>query len=97
MVDANQSMTSAEAIRRAIRMVHGDGALIRNNRIIVKGDAPKRIVSTFGTGPFTLEGNRFYGVSEKDQIAKAFRGTVQMTARDNSFEPVWKTWLERIR
>jgi hypothetical protein len=71
----------------AIRLHHADGAVIRNNRIVIKGNAPKRIVSTFETGPFTLESNRFQGVTNKDVIAKAFRGTVQMKAIANVFEP----------
>ena len=55
--------------------------------------------ASFGSPPgaFTLEGNRFCGVTDKDEIAKAFRGSVQMTARRDVFEPAWKAWFDGIK
>jgi Right handed beta helix region len=73
-----------------IRLHHGDGAVIRNNKIVVKGKAPRRVVSTFETGDFTLQDNRIFGVEQPDDAAKAFRGTLQMQAKGNSFAPAWK-------
>lgn len=77
-----------------IRLQQADGAIIRNNRIIIKGDAHKRGISTFSTGAFTLENNTFYGITGKDTLAKAFLGNLQMNASQNHFEPIWKTWLD---
>jgi Right handed beta helix region len=80
-----------------IRLHHGDGAVIRNNKIVVKGKAPRRAVSTFETGDFTLQDNRIFGVEQADGAAKAFRGTLQMQARGNSFAPAWKAMFDQAK
>lgn len=74
-----------------IRLHAGDGALIRNNRFIIKGAAHRRGISLFDTGPVTVDNNTFYGMTEQDGIAKAYTGTLQLKASGNRFEPAWKT------
>ena len=44
-----------------IRLHHGDGAIIRNNRIVVKGDGHPWAITSFRTGAITLEGNTMNG------------------------------------
>jgi hypothetical protein len=69
-----------------IRLHHGNGAVIRGNRIIIAGNSRKRIISAFDTGSFTLEGNRFQGIGEKDELTNDFMGISDMRARDNHYE-----------
>jgi hypothetical protein len=68
-----------------IRLHHGDGAIIRNNRIIIKGHAHKRAISTFDTGTFTAEKNVLQGMTERDEIVKAFIGKLQGNISGNTF------------
>jgi hypothetical protein len=68
-----------------IRLHHGDGAIIRNNRIIIKGHAHKRAISTFDTGTFTVEKNVLQGMTERDEIVKAFIGKLQGNISGNTF------------
>jgi hypothetical protein len=73
-----------------IRLIHADGAIIRNNKIVIKDEEHHRAISTFDTGAITVEGNTFYGMTPKDDIAKAFLGTLQMSGDNNHFESGWK-------
>lgn len=82
-----------------IRLIQADGAIIRNNRIVAADAAHKRAISLFETGPVTVESNRFEGIGETDEWAKAFRGTVQVQSRGNTFGPVGRLhapWWERL-
>ena len=76
-----------------IRLHAADGALIRNNRFIIKGAAHHRGIAVFDSGPVTVDNNTFYGMTEQDDIAKAYTGTLQLKASGNHFEPAWKTLL----
>jgi Right handed beta helix region len=78
-----------------IRLQHGDGAIIRNNKFIFKDDAPKRALSLFDTGPITFENNTYYGLSEKDQAIKAWTGTVQVKESGTRYESIAKSLLLR--
>jgi Right handed beta helix region len=71
IVHSEQPYLSGDA---AIRLYHGDGAIIRNNKIIVKGSVHKRAVSTIDTGSFAFDGNTLTGISETDKYAIAVRG-----------------------
>lgn len=73
-----------------IRLHAGDGAVIRNNRFIIKGAVHHRGIAVFDTGPVTVDNNTFYGMTERDGIAKAYTGTLQLKASGNRFEPAWK-------
>lgn len=73
-----------------IRLIQGDGAVIRNNKFVFKDAANRRVISTFSTGPITVEDNTFYGLSNVDPIGQAFLGSLQMRARGNRIEPAWK-------
>lgn len=77
-----------------IRLHHADGAVIRNNRFIIKGNAHQRGISVFDTGPVTVENNIFYGMTAKDDVARAFTGTLRMKETGSRFEPGWKAMLE---
>lgn len=83
----------ASPVREAdapIRLHHGDGALIRNNRIVIKDGANRRGISVFDTGAITVEKNTFYGMTEKDDVAKAFTGSLEIKESGSRFEPAWK-------
>jgi hypothetical protein len=82
IVHGDYTLLDADA---PIRLHHGDGAVIRNNRIIIKGHAHKRAISTFDTAAFTVEYNMLYGMTDKDQVAKAFLGKLEMNANGNRF------------
>lgn len=73
-----------------IRLIQADGAVVRNNKIVIRDSANRRGISTFDTGPITVENNTFYGMTEKDDVAKAFLGTLTMKESGNKFEPAWK-------
>ena len=73
-----------------IRLHAADGAVIRNNRFIIKGAAHHRGIAVFDTGPVTVDNNTFYGMTEQDDVAKAYTGTLQLKASGNRFEPGWK-------
>jgi hypothetical protein len=45
----------------AIRLRHGDEAIIRNNRIMFKDIATRRAVTTIDTGEFGFSGNTVEG------------------------------------
>ena len=76
-----------------IRLHQADGAVIRNNKIIIKGSANRRGISVFDTGTITVDNNTFYGMTENDEIAKAFTRTLNMTQRGSRFEPGWKALI----
>ncbi len=76
-----------------IRLHHGDGALVRNNRIIIAGKANRRAISLFDTGPIRVENNTVYGLSKTNEMVKAFLGNVQLSEFGNKFEPTWKSWF----
>jgi hypothetical protein len=82
-----------------IRLIHADGAVIRNNRIVAADAAHKRAISLFDTGSITVESNRFEGMSQTDEWAKAFRGRADVRAQGNTFGPVGPIhppWWERL-
>jgi Right handed beta helix region len=80
-----------------IRLMHGDGALIRNNRFILANNAHKRVISLFETGPFTFENNTIVGLDNLNQTAQAFTGKLDMKASNNKIDnSVWskvKSWF----
>jgi Right handed beta helix region len=76
-----------------IRLHHGDGALVRNNRIIIASKANRRAISLFDTGPIRIESNTIFGLRKDDEAFTAFLGRAQFTATSNLFEPYWKSWL----
>lgn len=55
-----------------IRLHHGDGAVIRNNRIVVKGDGHPWAVTSFRTGAITLQGNTMNGKPFGQEGIKVF-------------------------
>jgi Right handed beta helix region len=66
-----------------IRLMHGDGAIIRNNRFILKDKAHQRVISVFETDNFTFENNTIVGLKDLKDTAKAFTGTLQMKGNGN--------------
>lgn len=76
-----------------IRLHQADGAVIRNNKFFIKDNANHRAISVFATGAFTIENNTFYGMTEKDEVAKAFTGKLVSTETGSRFEPAWKAAL----
>jgi hypothetical protein len=83
----------ASPVREAdapIRLHHGDGAIVRNNRIVIKDGANRRGLSVFDTGAITVEKNTFYGMTEKDEVARAFTGNLDMNESGSRFQPAWK-------
>ena len=80
-----------------IRLVNADGAVIRNNRIVLLGSAPKRVISVFQTGAFVFEGNVISGLDDLAQIAAAYGGELSVRQRanriDNSMASKFKTWF----
>ena len=80
IINGNKEPVTADA---AIRLKHGDGAIFRNNKIIIKGKANRRAVSTFNSAGFVFENNTIYGLDKNEPLAKAFLGTLQMKATDN--------------
>lgn len=86
-------VSGASPVREAdapIRLHHGDGAIIRNNRIVIKDGANRRGISLFDTGAITVKKNTFYGMTEKDDVARAFTGSMEMKESGSRFEPAWK-------
>jgi hypothetical protein len=81
----------------AIRLIQADGAVVRNNKIIIRDSANRRGISTFDTGPITVENNTFYGMAAKDAVAKAFLGTLDMKESGSKFEPSWKALFDGAR
>ncbi len=71
-----------------IRLIHADGAVVRNNRIVAADDAHHRAISVFDTGPIKVESNRLEGISAQDEWIKAFTGTPRVDAKENKFGPV---------
>ena len=80
IINGDKEPVTADA---AIRLKHGDGAIFRNNKIIIKGKANRRAVSTFNSAGFIFENNTLYGPNKNEPLAKAFLGTLQMKATDN--------------
>ena len=52
-----------------IRLHHGDGAIVRNNRIVVSNRVNRRAISLFDTGRIRFESNQIYGLGQSDQLA----------------------------
>ena len=75
IVLGKKDVVSADA---SIRLKHADGAMIRNNRFIIKGGANKRLISTFDSGDFHFENNSISGLGKNDAIAQAFSGELKM-------------------
>lgn len=100
IVHGTRKLLEADA---PIRLQQADGAIIRNNRIIIKDKAHKRGISTFDTGAFTLQNNTFYGITSKDALARSFIGKLQMNAKNNTYEPIekaepsWKAWFNWLQ
>jgi hypothetical protein len=86
IVHGNERLREADA---PIRLIQGDGAVIRRNRIVLKNDKQHYGIAVFNTGRFISEGNTFYGVN-KDEMAKAFTGELSLDPNENSFEAAWK-------
>lgn len=72
IVHASAGPLDADA---AIRLHHGDGALIRNNRIILKGRAHEWAVSVFKTGAVTMEGNTVNGSAAGKHAVRKLDGS----------------------
>ena len=92
--DTNTPLLEADA---PIRLHHGDGAIIRNNRIVAKDDAHRRVLSLFDTGDVTVEGNVFEGIGEGDEWAKAFLGSVHIIAKSNRFNAARNWWQPKSK
>jgi hypothetical protein len=58
----------------AIRLRHGDGAIIRNNRIIFKDIATRRAVTTIDTGEFVFSGNTIEGFGNNKELIVSLQG-----------------------
>jgi Right handed beta helix region len=58
----------------AIRLRHGDGAIIRNNRIIFKDIASRRAVTTIDTGEFEFSGNTIEGAGNSKELVVSLKG-----------------------
>lgn len=85
-----QGVARCNEMDAPIRLMHGDGAVIRNNRFVLRDKAHQRVLSIFDTGAFTFEGNTLVGLEDAGQAVKAFSGTVQARTAvpnlvDNSF------------
>jgi hypothetical protein len=94
-----EGLATCRELDAPIRLMHGDGAVIRNNRFILKGNAHQRVISVFETGAFTFENNTIVGLRNIDSIAKAFTGELRMTGArnqlDNSPWAILKSWFGR--
>jgi hypothetical protein len=44
-----------------------------------------------------VENNTFYGMTDKDALAKAFLGTLDMKESGSKFEPSWKALFDGAR
>ena len=83
-----------------IRLHHGDGAIIRNNRFIFRDKATQRAVSLAYTGsekPVTFEGNKIYGLPPDTLLVKDWTGSRQVKESENKIEPAWKAWFNSWR
>ena len=94
-----QGVARCNEMDAPIRLMHGDGAVIRNNRFVLRGKAHQRVLSLFDTGAFTFEGNTFVGLEDAGQAVKAFSGTVQTKTTvpnrvDNSLSAKLRAWTE---
>lgn len=88
-----------EEMDAPIRLQHGDGAVIRNNRFILKDQAHQWALSVFDTGEFTFEGNTFTGLNNPSQAVRSFRGPLQIKTTvpnrvDNSALARVKAWFQ---
>ena len=94
-----EGLATCREIDAPIRLMHGDGAVIRNNRFILKSKAHQRVISVFETGAFTFHGNTIVGLQNFGSVAKAFTGDLQMTGTqnqlDNSPWAIFKSWFGR--
>jgi Right handed beta helix region len=94
-----EGLATCRELDAPIRLMHGDGALIRNNRFILKSNAHQRVISVFETGAFTFENNTIVGLRNIDSVAKAFTGELRMTGArnqlDNSPWAIFKSWFGR--
>ena len=76
-----------------IRLVYADGAIIRNNRIIMKGFAKGAAVSITDSKSVRFENNRIYGMDSDAPLAATYDGAEQPRATNTTFEPGWKAWF----
>jgi Right handed beta helix region len=60
----------------AIRLRHGDGAIIRNNRIIFKDIASRRAVTTINTGEFEFSKNVIEGAGNAKDLVISLEGAM---------------------
>jgi Right handed beta helix region len=93
----NEGLATCRDLDAPIRLMHGDGAVIRNNRFILKGKAHQRVISVFETGAFTFQNNTIVGLNHLGSIAKAFTGNLQMTEVNNQLDngpwSIFKSWF----
>jgi hypothetical protein len=80
-----------------IRLIQADGAVIRGNKFVIRDKANRRGISTFETGPISVEDNIFFGMSKGDEVARAFLGELHMNESGSKFEPVWKALFSADR
>jgi hypothetical protein len=78
-----EGLATCRKLDAPIRLMHGDGAVIRNNRFILKSNAHQRVISVFETGSFTFENNTVVGLQDIDSLAKAFTGELLMKGEGN--------------
>lgn len=83
IVTGRKNVVSADA---AIRLKHGGGAVIRNNRFIIKSGANKRLISVFDSGEFRFENNKVGGLKKDEKIAFAFSGTLKIRDSKGALE-----------
>jgi Right handed beta helix region len=87
-----------------IRLRMGDGAVIRNNVIVLPGATHQRIVRVFDTArSVTLEGNTFIRLNKlEDAVSVQSGSSPQLTARNNRLDngiviKLWSRYARRQR
>lgn len=93
-----QGRSQCQEMDAPIRLMHGDGAIIRNNRFVLKENAHKRVISLFDTGAITVEGNTYTGLDTLQQAIQSFRGPGEVTGStinrvDNSPWAKLRAWF----
>ena len=83
------------AIKRGapIRLVYADGAIIRNNRIVIKGFTKGSAVSITDSKSVIFENNRIYGMNSESPWVATYDGAEEPHAANTIFEPGWKAWF----
>jgi hypothetical protein len=97
VVDCDHKRKSSCAPADApIRLRMADGAIIRNNVIVLSGTTPQRILSIFDTtGTITLEGNTFVGLERLEDAVSVQSGPApRLVMRNNRIDnsPFSKFW-----